>query len=405
MIRRAITKLWHTRKPTFIMSPAFLKPNSPPMVHLHRQIWLSSCRHPVGFFINFFAILRWIGYYTWKLSFKACKTRTDQQLQEYGLTRLALFRALVKLGLLNFISPHYYFKYQFYKPEQAPKKLDYIYTQELPYVHDHSNRHFKQSQQARTLISDKYRFSCALQEMGVPTVASTIHDTSLWQGNPCWLLQKKTLFCKPNNASQSKDAFLIAYSAETNVYQIVPVQGNIVVLPQEIEAYLKKIIARHRLLLLQPFLTDHPEIKKLASQPATTTVRIITIKSADTPQLSPQLLYLQLEIPNQKQATSGQQYYTLLPLDRRTLDVDATFKNKPWCLEKQDITISEALKMLLRQSIDYCILAHQTLLDLRTVSFDVIIGEMGPVILEANYNWSVELLYHVNDIHVSEIFV
>ena len=53
------------------------------------------------------------------------------------------------------------------------------------------------------------------------------------------------------------------------------------------------------------------------------------------------------------------------------------------------------MKLLLRETIFYCVSAHEKLLELRTVAFDVIIGQQGPVIIEANYNWSIEMLYSV----------
>ena len=65
--------------------------------------------------------------------------------------------------------------------------------------------------------------------------------------------------------------------------------------------------------------------------------------------------------------------------------------------------ISTELKQLLRTGIDYCIEAHHQLLDLRSVAFDLIIGESGPLILEANYNWSIEMLYYVIDLASNEV--
>jgi len=60
---------------------------------------------------------------------------------------------------------------------------------------------------------------------------------------------------------------------------------------------------------------------------------------------------------------------------------------------------ADELKNELKQAIAISLKAHQALLSVRTASFDVILSSTGPVILEANYNWSVELLYHVIDIN------
>ena len=77
--------------------------------------------------------------------------------------------------------------------------------------------------------------------------------------------------------------------------------------------------------MIQDFIEDHPEIQAISQQEPTTTIRIITETSDDKPNTAPQLLYLQLELPNEKKE---RQFYTILPLDLNSLDVDPVFQSK-----------------------------------------------------------------------------
>ena len=397
-ISRLFTKIRLAKRPGFIFSIYYFHPFPTPMMALHRQLFFLSCRHPIRLALNGIAYIRWVGYYSWVSCYKACKTRTPEQLIDYGLSRRALYFALLRLAIGNLIAPHYYFKYQLYKKEHTP--FDYLYNQELPQFHDLSNKHLKDFKAAAKLIGDKDRFSHELRKIGLPAIHSESFNTNALQEDPSLLFRKQRVFCKPNTGSQSTDTFLIDYVASDNSYRLEPIQGQTLSDPQEIDHYLQKIIARNKNLLVQPVIVNHSEIKKIAPETAATTVRIITAKRGDSPQAEVELIYLQLEIPNEKTTVSStknkiNQFYTILPLDLKTLDVDPMFKQKTTFPEKCNIDISEVLKHFLRESIEYCMQAHQQLLNLRTVSFDVIIGEEGPIIIEANYNWSIELLYFV----------
>ena len=395
---RVLRALRQTQRPGFIFSPRYFYARKDPAVLFHRRLFFISCRRPVNVLINIIAYGRWIGYYAWRTSYRACKTRTDEHLIDYGLTRRALFWVLIKLALVHVIPPRYYFKHQLHQPHRRQRILNYVYNQEMPHFHEACNRMFPDAHHAKRLMGDKYQFSLALQAIGIPTVDSERYATCGLEPALKKLLQQKSIFCKPNTASQSRDAFQLQFHAEKGTYQLIPIQGPALFDRQGIERYLQKVVSNNKALLIQPVLVDHPEIKKISVSDAVTTVRIITEKSSSGPNVAPTLLYIQLEIPcNKPQAsnTNPMQYYTLVPLDLNDLSVDLTFKKSPVFQAEHDILITEALRKLLRTSIDHCLAAHKKVLDLRSVSFDVILSDTGPLILEANYNGSIELLFDV----------
>lgn len=390
-LRLLYNKLVRARKPGFVLCCPNFGADEPNANDLHWRLFFLSCRRPINALLNLCAYVRWMCYYTWLLSYKACKEKSADQLNKYGLQRHALFWALVKQGIIHTIPPHYYFKYRLYLPENHGKATAYVYNQQLPYFHNHSNSEFKHYKKSAQLIANKYQFSKALQNIGVPTVNSVCCDAGL-----DLLSQKNSVFCKPNIGSQSQDTFYIVHNSTEDSYKIIPIHGQPLTSKHEMESYLTTIFSRHRVLLIQPFIRDHDEVKKISQHHASTTVRIITEKAVDH---SLRLLYLQLEIPAEKETKSGRevQYYKLIPLDIDSLDVDSYFKGLPIYSDQHDVIITETLKEMLLESIDYCKLAHAQLLDLNTASFDMIISENGPVMIEANYNWSIELLYFVID--------
>ncbi len=60
-----------------------------------------------------------------------------------------------------------------------------------------------------------------------------------------------------------------------------------------------------------------------------------------------------------------------------------------------DLVLSSTVKEMLAKACDICAGCHRKLFPIRSVGFDVALSPQGPVIIEANYNWDIELLYRV----------
>lgn len=391
-MKHLLKRLKMSQQPRFIFHPSYVRPKLTGALALHRQLFFLSNKHPAHAIFNLFTYLRWLSITAWVLSYKAT-------LKNHNTTRhnkVSLFFNLLKFTLKHGIAPRYYFKYEFDKLQNKKQALSYFYNAELPYFHDYTNQKFSNYKQAAQLMGDKQAFALALQKIGLPAVQGTIYTTHDLRTHPSILYAKKTQFCKPNRGSRSCDAFLIVYDEKTTLYHIKPITHPDIHDTKAISTYLDQVFSRHDTLLIQDFIEDHPDIQAISQQAATTTVRIITEKSDDQPGTPSQLLYLQLELPQEKQE---QQFYNILPLALDSLDVDPVFivnnKNTP---NKPYPVIPRTLKKELKHAIALCLQAHTTLLAVRTASFDVIISSTGPVILEANYNWSIELLYHVIDL-------
>jgi hypothetical protein len=398
MMRRLVKKLIQARRPEFIFSFAYLSKRPPPMIRLHRALWLRSMNTPKNLLIQIVACCRWYGLGVWRTSYRFSKRITPQQLNEYGLTRQTLFKELLCYGLLYSLTPYQYVWHQLYKNSQKNRALHFLYDHQLPHIHHHIHRALRDYEHAVALIGNKHQFTKSLQQLGVPSVRSTLYDTCELKKDRSPLFQRRRVFCKPNEGSQSQDAFLLLFDRVHDQYSLKPIHGPILQKRHDIDRYLDRVFERHKHVILQPFVQDHDALKSLNLQRdlATTTVRIITGKHESC--TKPVVLYLQLEIPKVKKIYNDQcvrQLYTILPLHWETLAIDPTFQAKYPSLLEDIPFISDVLKKMLRESQMYCIKAHEHLLNLKGVAFDVILSQQGPVVLEANFNWSIASLYQV----------
>ncbi|WP_231865145.1 hypothetical protein [Francisella hispaniensis] len=104
-----------------------------------------------------------------------------------------------------------------------------------------------------------------------------------------------------------------------------------------------------------------------------------------------------------------QQFYNILPLNINTLDIDLThiseFKDKA---KFKNLQIPETLKEKIKIAINKCIKTHERL-NIRAIAFDIIISPSDVVIIEANYNWDIEILYqafgHNNKDHIAKLWL
>jgi len=392
MMKHLLKQLKINKQPRFILHPHYIRPNLTGPLALHRTLFFLSCKHPAHCILNLYTYIRWVSITAWMLSYKATLKNHKKTKQ----SKFSLFFSLLKLTLNHGIAPRYYFKYELDKPQNKKQAFTYFYNTQLPYFHDHTNQNFPNYKQAAQLTGDKQAFALALDKIGLPAVQGQIYKTQYLCNHPSILYAKKTRFCKPNLGSRSCDAFLIMYDEKTTLYHIKPITHPDIHDTKAISTYLDQVFSRHDTLLIQDFIEDHPDVQAISHQEPTTTVRIITEKSDAQPGTPSQLLYLQLELPQEKQE---QQFYNILPLALDSLDIDPVFKlNNKNTPTKPYPVIPETLKKELKHAIAICLEAHTALLAVRSVSFDVIISSTGPVILEANYNWSIELLYHVIDV-------
>ncbi|QIV95587.1 hypothetical protein E4K63_01530 [Allofrancisella inopinata] len=404
-IKPFFSRIVYMKQPTFIISYKYFTRSTDNYIKAHRAVFLKNFKRVDLVIINLLAIFKWVVYFAWVNSYRVSKNTTKEKLCEASIkNRSFLFLRLLKLSLTHFIAPSYYFKYKLYKNNP----LGFFYSKENSLLHLYSDRNLKASKKDSRLISDKYAFLNFLEEEGIQTNYSYKAKANKILTNSADILFKKTkIFCKPNIANRSIGALYIDYN-NSNYQLTTLVDKKQIVGKDNILAFLKSHYSKDQDILVETFLEDYIEIKKLSQyHNDATTLRIITA-SIDSTKLSPQVIYTQLEIPLLEN-DNKQQFYNILPLDINTLDIDLAdmpdFKDKA---NFENIKIPLNLKNRIRSAINKCLEAHKKL-NIRAVAFDIIISSKEEIIIEANYNWDIEILYRAfsydqND-HIAKVWL
>ena len=343
----------------------------------------------IAFCKESYSTLRWYFYYGWKMSAICLYHKGRETQKKYGISLFKQFTSLINLSLLHNITPVKYYKYRFYLTENRGKELDYFYTFELPHFHIVSNKGNQHLDKARKFIADKTSFTEALKKFDIPHVPTILNTSNVKNPDISIFFREEDIFCKPNNGSQSKDAFRVRYIREENRYELHPINGNPVTCSTEVAAFLKEKLKSCNDLILQHFIRDHSEIKALADSEQSITLRIITAQFNDR---SVKPVYMQLEIPDIQK--NSKQFYKIYPLTLKTFEVTPIFKSMGLTENIKDPHLSDSIKLMLSQSLDLCVYAHSKLIALKSVAFDLFITNEGPLIIEANFNWDIEMLYN-----------
>lgn len=392
-IKKFLQRVFYTKQPNFIVSSKYLTNFSNAHIKTHRAVFLNSFKRVDLIVVNILAIVRWVGYYAWINSYKVSKTTSKEKLQKAGLKSVfSLYLRLLKLSVFNFIHPSYYFKYKLYEK----KIMGFFYSKESSILHIYSDRKFKQLKSVRNIISDKYAFLEFLQENKLQTNYSckvTLQDILK---DPSIVLKKQKVFCKPNVANRSLGALRIDYDSSIDDYKLLTlIEKKEVFGENNIIEFMSQYYAANDSILIEPFIEDDVDIKELSQHPTdTTTMRIITA-TIDEYNFTSETIYIQLEIPMLN--SSKQQFYNILPLDIKTLNIDLTkvpdYEGKDKFVGMQ---LSLNLKHKILSAIDTCLKAHNKL-KIRAIAFDIVLSPQQPIIIEANYNWDIEILNRLSE--------
>lgn len=380
-------------KSDFVFNPFHFVFRRRSAVNFHRKLFLYGWRVWPHCLLLPFSMVYWYGFCLWKNAFRAVFVISNERLQRYANTRRKLFFELMKYGLFYALSPRQYFRFKLHNVEQKKLIYHYVYDHQASIFHRYINRYFSNFQKQAALLADKYLFEQHLKKLSIPTIASKKFATSDLKHDMSPFFQTK--IWKPKHGSQSRDVFLSNFDASSKQHIIEIISGKRIDDPQQVSIYLNMILNRYDELLMQDLVEDHQAIKAISQHPASTTMRIITARMAFD--ADPILLYLQLEMPAQKRRIGRtlKQFYHIVPLDLQTLDPDVLFMETQEDLKEKNIIMSDHMKNIISNAIDYCLTAHQSLNGLRSIAFDVILSPAGPVILEANVSWAPSLLFQV----------
>lgn len=391
-IKSLFLKIVNQSQPSFIISYKYFVPFANTYVKKHKAIFFRNFRRTDVILANILATLKWISYKAWINSYKVSKNISEEKLLETGhKNKFTLFINLLKLSLANFIAPNYYLKYKLYKNDP----LSFFYRKENVELHFYSDRKYKNLRKTNKLLSDKYKFLSFLDKHNIQANYSCKKSFKEIVANTDILFQQKKIFCKPNIANQSLSALCIYYDYALANYKLLTlVDKKEIIGKDNIISFIKSYYSGYSEILIEKFIEDDKEIKATSKHSTdSTTMRIITA-SLYPNNHKPEAIYIQLEIPLSEN-NSVRQFYNILPLDLINLNIN--LEHMPDFKDKEifeNIELSQNLKNKIKRASNMCIEAHSKL-NIRAIAFDLIISTNEPIIIEANYNWDIEILYRI----------
>jgi hypothetical protein len=392
--RRGLERLRSIRAPTGMVSASYLRRRTTAQIRLHRMLLAQG--HPnvprVAYWsIQGLAFLRWLRDGT-------ARARAIHSGALPGISRSDSPRAaasLVQLGFKHSVSPTSALSFDLHLPGRADLWADYIYDREAAAFHALRNRalglgtHAALARQVEEL-QDKAQTSRRLARLGIPTTHTHLttkpgEDVDLRA--MCGALGP--LFCKPRQGARGEGAFIVA--EDSSGIRVLKHQASKVEL-HPVEYSRREFASRE--YLVQELLVSHPDLAVTPKGVATdvVTVRLIT----HSPALAGDRVYCAvLEVPHEEATSEGFLFYDLTALDiehgipRHRVSSKSASSSEPPIRDRRPIP---DWKHLLESGLR----AHEEYTSICAIAWDFAITTRGPVLLEGNAGWGVEVPQMIN---------
>ncbi|MEN9576606.1 MAG: hypothetical protein RL514_4461 [Verrucomicrobiota bacterium] len=325
--------------------------------------------------------LAWHGFGAWRAGWRGLRTaaRFGPQL---NLPRSRVWRDLPVLAFWFGANSVGYFQYRLY---ERPRRewADFIFPQEHDVWHGLANA--SRGTPGRAALADKAGFAEALAARSLATVptlrrvprGATLPEAELFAG--------RSLFLKPNSANAMRGCLELRHDPTSGSYRLLGL--DLAGRPCEhgerpaIVACLAELCSREA-YLLQPLLTNHPDLRALLPVPRLITLRVITARVA----ADATLLYTVLEVPEHDEGT-----WQFANVNVVTGAIEPS--QNPWAkLAKQPGLLGSALGACVPEwprCRELVLAAHRLTPDVPMVGWDLAITPDGPLIIEGNPGWNV----------------
>jgi len=373
--RQIKNKILKRRVPHTLVSWRFLMPGQGQSVCLHRKVFLSAWpeipRWQWGL-IFLYSEFTWLLFFSWRQMYICMRNRRIEISKEFGVSFQKQFIDLLALALLHGIPPHFYYQYHlFRKPHK--QWMDYIYTHELPHWHQVLSAGI--SPKSLRLMTDKKAFAEYMVAKGIASVDSCEFFPKGTPVKASNIFLERSFFFKPNQGSRAEDCFALSFNGNTRQYYL---SGDETIEAKEDILGKLNLCVQEQDYLVQPLLSNHPQIIALCGTSELVTLRLVT-GLIDQQAVA---LFATLEIPR-KDDEAG---WWLFALDMNTGQL---FDNRAHALAKQTIDIQGKTLPFWQQAVAVCLDAHHHFPDILTIGWDVVITPSGAVLLEGNINWGV----------------
>lgn len=379
----------HRALPHGLVSWRYLHPDPPPLIRLHRQLWIlqKPPRMPLAafFFIEFILWLRWICWAGLRASWRAALAWGKTVNEHENISTASQIIRVLSISLGWCIPPAEIYAFGFFRKPRTDI-LQYVFTHELPAFHIWRDEKLSGKSTSRSCLQDKHKTAKLLAGKGIRVVeaAAMISRGAPFDMSAC-LQKHDKLFCKPRHGSRSLDAFVIARKDGDDQSALFHARNGIKeapATPQDLQNAMMKDD-----FLIEPFLENHPSFAALTSAADAVTLRVITENS---PQSGMVCYCATVEIPND--AENGVHFHIILPINLSSGKLER-FPNQH--LPSRISLVYESLYERMNGFVipfweeihTNALAAHSAFPDVYAIAWDYIVTAQGPYLLEGNTGW------------------
>lgn len=387
-VKRGLTRLKTRGAPYGLISLSFLNPLATAEIKLHRSLSCYGLRplpRVLILLINIPLWFRWIFYLSWRYAYRTLQVFGNEVEASHGISKARQFCHCLWLAQVHCIPPNAFYRFRLYLNPQLKSHWHYIYHSELPEYH--LSRDQSGSAAQREQLADKDQFARLMRQAGV--IAA---DGRLLAAGTCFdelqLSPECRYFLKPVRGSRSVGVFGLDtdHCNSPTVYNLANKKLN----SEDVIGYINSQFAAEP-YLLQPRYINHPDVDALFDHSdEAVTLRIITWRCGS--HIDIYCAYLEIPavsskgksmyVPVQVDNGSG---IALVPSLRRLAIRDKAMLN----------SISSRLLDFIVPDYQQCVannkLAHAQFDDVYAIAWDNVITADGPILLEGNSNWNIEL--------------
>lgn len=316
-----------------------------------------------------------------------------------GMTRRQQWRDAMRLAHTMNFSPRTYYLYRFWNPAIRPLATSFLQVDEMATLQEHLRRDVDLS-----VLGDKVQFAqqCASAGIDTPTIVVSLRRSRPEQWTAATgALPRRDLFVKPVWGQQGAGGERWVYDAATEAWS----RRGVTLAHDELLARCRSR-ARRRPIFVQHCLSNHPDIARFSTG-SLCTFRVMTYRD---PGCAAELLAVSF-----KMARTGSDVDNLhaggmvCAVDPLTGRLSAGITRNPaqgpqgWHPDTHAI-VEGAQLTTHDQVIALALAAHDRLVVPWSVGWDVAMTPQGPVLVEGNPLWGIDLLHVPHAVGLPDAF-
>jgi len=331
------------------------------------------------------------------------RTAAESVQRSMNVGRLGAWRMLLSTRIRHGIGPFYFCLFSL-NGKPASNWPEYLTNYELEPVQRRWN-----PEHTHSLVRDKLQFHQRCDQANLPTPVLLAAVGRVVAGNMSYpnaqtakdldlVLQSWTgsdFFLKHSGGAHGHGAFTLQRHAQA--YEFGNTRGN----ADELFAYIQANLPDGECYLLQPRIRNHPDLGSVMSPTGLGTVRVVSLlRAGDVSILSACLrITVGANVTDNFSVGSAGNLTAPIDLDTGRLGVAVGSRTKHWP-DMHTVALHPDTGMAIEGAVvpewtavkALTLRAHKAFPELGVIGWDIAITEAGPLLVEANHAWDINLL-------------